>query len=292
MSRTIVRYAGAAAFLAAAGPLLLRREALNSLILGVALAQSRRVQPHRRRPALYLTVDDETGPVLAALSTAGVRLLLAEDSDPDEAAPAALAAKLLASPRLVPSVFAEASLSRRFADGWSAASGQPATAGEQQRLLALTAVNIPGRLPGEQLRPATEGEVELLSGWLQAFQTSTAHHDAADLETARLIVDGLVARQDLHVWAIGDAPGQPVAMATRSRPTPHGIAISHVYTPPAARGHGYATACVAHLSRALLESGRQFCTLFVNVDNAAADAIYRRLGYQPLAEFIEYRLSL
>ena len=292
MSRTVNRYDDAAAFLAAAGPLLLRREALNSLILGVARAQSRRAQPHRRRSALYLTVDDATGLAVAALSTAGGRLLLTEDIALDKEALDTLVVELPALPRPLASVFAEAGLARRFADCWSAALGQPLRVVERQRLLSLSAATIPGQLPAGWLRPATVDEIELLSGWLLAFQTSTTHHDPGDQETTRLIVDGLVARRDLYVWAVGeDTLGRPVSMATRSRPTPHGIAISLVYTPPAERGHGYATACVAHLSRALLESGWQFCNLFVNVDTTAADAIYRRLGYRPLADFSEYRLG-
>lgn len=287
MSPHAFRHRDAAGFLAAAESWLLAREAHNSLILGVALAQSRQTHTRRRRPAIYLTVSDATGPVLAAVSTAGIRLLLAGDDTADEDALDALIERL---PRPVPEVFAEEGLARRFAARWSAATGQPATMGQRQHLLRVAAMALPPQLPPGRLRPATAREAETLSDWLFAFQAATAHHDTGDREAASMIVDGLLARKDIYVWVVGEgASERPVSMAIRSRPTAHGIAISYVYTPTAERGHGYATACVAHFSRSLLDEGWQFCTLFVDDNNVTARNIYHRLGYRPIAEFVEHR---
>ena len=54
---------------------------------------------------------------------------------------------------------------------------------------------------------------------------------------------------------------QPVSMAARVRDLPDGAAVSYVYTPPEARGRGYATHVVHAVTRRILEEGRSFATL-------------------------------
>ena len=76
--------------------------------------------------------------------------------------------------------------------------------------------------------------------------------------------------------------GGPVSMASATGPTPNGIRVNGVYTPPEHRGRGYATACVAALSARLLAEGRRFCFLFTDAANPTSNAIYQRIGYVPL----------
>ena len=294
MSYTVTRHDDATALLAAAEPFLLQREALNSLILCVARSSARgsRAEPAaRRRRPLYLTVSGPGGPTLIARSTAGKRLLLAGDGAPKDAALAALIAALRAGPGIVPALFAQESLALRFAKQWSAVSGRTPAVIERQRLLQVAAVTLPSDCPPGRLRPATVRESDLLGDWLMAFQHGTGHHDAGDRYATGVLIDGLLARKDLYVWDVGDRQTpRPVAMAARGRPTARGIAISHVFTPPEERGHGYAAACVAHLSQLLLASDWQFCTLFVDTANEAA-GVYDQIGYQHLADFAAYQFD-
>lgn len=295
MSYTVTRHDDATALLAAAEPFLLQREAHNSLILGVARAQQRtgRAEPApRRRRSLYLTVGGPAGPALVALSSAGRRLLLADDGAANDAALDVLVVALHAAPGAIPTLFAEEGLARRFAERWTRATGQSASLIERQHLLQLTAVTIPPDCPPGRLRPATVRESELLGDWLMEFQGITRHHDAEDRHAAGVLVDGLLARKDLYVWDAGDnATPRPVSMAARGRTTARGVAVNLVYTPPEESGRGYATACVAHLSQLLLASDWQFCTLFADAANAATRTLYARIGYQLIAAFTAYRFD-
>lgn len=106
-------------------------------------------------------------------------------------------------------------------------------------------------------------------------------------EEARRGVDLRVAAGDVLLW---EDEGRPVSIASRARPTVNGVTINFVYTPPALRGRGYATACVAHLSQQELDRGREFCTLFADLANPTSNGIYLRIGYEPLGEFIEIDL--
>ena len=89
----------------------------------------------------------------------------------------------------------------------------------------------------------------------------------------------------LGVW---DDDGA-VSMASSNRPTPNGTSINLVYTPPERRGRGYASACVAALSGRQLDAGKRFCTLFTDRANPTSNAIYRRIGFRPIADFAEVR---
>jgi hypothetical protein len=81
-------------------------------------------------------------------------------------------------------------------------------------------------------------------------------------------------------------------MASRARPTAYTIAINLVYTPPDQRGRGYASACVAHLSQRLLDSGYERCTLFTDATNRTSNHIYQEIGYRPVMEYAEYQFAM
>ena len=65
-------------------------------------------------------------------------------------------------------------------------------------------------------------------------------------------------------------------------PTPSGIRIGPVYTPPELRRRGYASALVAALTASLLESGRRLCFLFTDLANPTSNSIYQQVGYRPV----------
>lgn len=88
----------------------------------------------------------------------------------------------------------------------------------------------------------------------------------------------------LLLWVDG---GEPRSMAAAMGSTPNGDRIGYVYTPPELRGHGYASAITAALTRRILESGRRFCFLYTDVANATANAIYPRLGYRAVGEVVD-----
>jgi predicted GNAT family acetyltransferase len=84
---------------------------------------------------------------------------------------------------------------------------------------------------------------------------------------------------------------QPVSMAGWAGRTERGVRVNFVYTPPEHRYNGYATACVAALTRRLLHEGQTFCCLFADLSNPTANAIYQRIGYGPVCDLSDYILS-
>ncbi len=66
--------------------------------------------------------------------------------------------------------------------------------------------------------------------------------------------------------------------------------IGPVYTPSEFRGHGYASALTAHVTREILASGSQAC-LNTDLANPTSNKIYAAIGYRPVADFLGFAFS-
>jgi hypothetical protein len=149
------------------------------------------------------------------------------------------------------------------------------------RLYELNSVELPATAQG-CLRKAVPQDLERLAAWWQAASIEMgmkADPEETGKTAALRIGDG-----DVFVWE----DGEPVSMACKTRPTRRGISVGMVYTPPDRRSSGYATACVGELSRMLLREGRDYCALFADLDNPVSNSIYRKIGYRPVADCLEY----
>jgi predicted GNAT family acetyltransferase len=258
------------AFLEAAGPLLLADEARNNLILGVAgtLAASPDRYPERR----FWVALDGGEPVAAALRTPPYNLILARPRD--DAALAALAAGIEEE---LPGIVAAHPEVDEFTRLWARVRGITPRVLREQGVYALECVQpVPGA-PGAS-RVATRHDEQLLLDWMLAFGLEVLAEDDPGRTEARAVVRHRLGGDDGGFLLWEDA-GQAVSVSGWGGPTPNGVRIGPVYTPPELRGRGYATALVAELSQSLLDRGRRFCFLYTDLANPTSNAIYERIGY-------------
>jgi len=82
---------------------------------------------------------------------------------------------------------------------------------------------------------------------------------------------------------------EPVSMVRKAGKTPNGNFVNYVYTPPSLRRKGYATECVAKLSKLLLEEGNKYCFLFTDLSNPTSNSIYQKIGYRPVIDENHYK---
>jgi GNAT superfamily N-acetyltransferase len=146
------------------------------------------------------------------------------------------------------------------------------------RLYELGTLELGPSAPGRP-RLATLDDRPTLIEWSHDFagDTDTGGGPTPDA-VERIIASGR--------WWVWDDNG-PVSMV-RSSEIAAGVArVQHVYTPPEHRGNGYATASVGHLSRVLTDRGLR-CVLYTQLSNPTSNAIYRALGYEPIAEVLGY----
>ncbi len=277
------RFDTAMAFLDTAGTFLCRDEAGHNLLLGIAAGLRDAGAP-----------DDEPAPYLAAV-VAGSRVVGASVMTPprglvlshvdDPAAVDLLAHDLYQFYPTLPTVLGPDESAHPFTHAWCDLSGQPGRLRVAERVYQVETV-VPVRdVPGH-LRRAAADDRALLIAWMAAFGREALGEDngpgAARVVDRRLTAP--TASAGLYLWH----DGRPASLIGYSGPTPHGIRIGPVYTPPPLRGHGYASAGVAATSQLLLDEGRRWCFLFTDRANPTSNHIYQAIGYRPVCDVDEY----
>ncbi len=157
---------------------------------------------------------------------------------------------------------------------------------EHTRLYLLGELREPDAVPG-RARPATPADLDVCLAWWEAFEVDAAEQAGRDGSHGPL--EPQDAEQMLARIARGrvvlreDEQGEVVHLTGVSPPSFGVVRVGPVYTPAAHRGHGYAGATVAHVSRGLLETGVQVC-LFTDQANPVSNKIYTALGFEPLVD--------
>ncbi len=277
-------YTHPADLLAHVRPLLEQHEALNNLLLGVL--QRLVEHPERTRDAPFLGVVDVAGqPRLAGVITPPHGILLSSDLDDVTGALHMLADHLAEHGWTVPGVVGPAAVAAAFAHIYAQRTGRTPGIFKHLRCYEVRQVIPPPPVDGF-LRRAQTADSPGLTAWANDFTREMRENEPP--EKIAGMIAWRIANGSLYVW---DRDGLPVCMLALTRPTRHGITLTQVYTPPELRNRGYAGAAVAQLSKKLLDEGRQFCTLFTDLDNPVSNSIYTKVGYMPLGDFDEYRFS-
>ena len=284
----IERLDDAEAFLAAAEPLLLADEARHNLILGIAGTIRDAPGRYPERSLWLARAGREV--VAAALRTPPFNLVLARPRS--EEALGALAEAVAGEE--FPGVVAAEPEVYEFAERWSRLAGAAVRTSMRQGVYALEQVQPLPAAPGSA-RVATADDRALGVRWWTAFAEEVLHEGGPGREDAEENVSHRLS-SPTGGFLLWEDEGRPVSVAGWGGPTPNGIRIGPVYTPPELRGRGYATALTAELSQRLLDGrlfdgGRRFCFLYTDLANPTSNAIYERIGYRRVAESAEIVFS-
>ena len=261
------------AFLARVQPFLSQREAENNLPLGLIAGIIDGVQSYSGEPPLLASVENDGGIQLVALRTPPMNIVLSTAARDD--ALSLLARELHAAGHRIPGIVAPSHEAELFATAWNHLAGTKTRRVQSQRIYRLDRVTAPAKVRGH-LRRCEEADRAIAAEWIPAFNRDVGEHDVP-ADPDRFIGK---PNEGLFFWI----DERPVSMAGFSGPTPNGIRIGRVYTPPELRGRGYASACVAALSQHLLDSGRKFCFLYTDLANPTSNRIYQVIGYRPVCD--------
>jgi len=264
-----------------AGAFLSAREAENNLVLGLTAG----LKAGRSWGPTYFGLVRDGEHVVGVALRAGLYLIITAGTSDD-------ALRILIDDAVVatadaPGIIGPKDLARRAVQQWTARTRQSARVTMNERIYALSRVIPPRPAPGH-MRVARPTDLDVVAEWFHAFGVEAQPHLASSAVDARANAEGWIARGGLRVWEDG---GTAVSMAGASGPTPKGIRVGAVYTPPAMRRRGYASALVAALSQEHLDAGKTFCFLYTDLANSTSNKIYQAIGYDPVCDVDEYRFD-
>ena len=279
---TARRFTDPSEFLAAAEPLLLADEARHNLILG--LAGTLRDQPGYYPGFNLWLVERDSIPVAAALRTPPFGLVLAEPAD--EEALRSLADAIADDGVDLPGVVGALPEVDRFADAWESLRNVRRRARRTQGLYQLRELRPVTGVSGRP-RVATDDDTPLLVAWVDAFVAEALPETPSPASESERMVEARLSREEsgILLWEDDDAP---VSLASWGSPTPTGIRIGPVYTPPEHRKRGYGSAVTAAVSSAQLARGRRYCFLYTDLANPTSNKIYIDIGYERVCDAVDY----
>lgn len=260
-------------------PWLLRNEPEYNLPL--ALIEWISKGNHRFDEPLFLASIEDQGKVVGC-AWRTPPMLLGIAHAPEEAIPL-LAERLAGVYPSLPAVLAAEGTARSFADHWSRLTGCMSTMGLRERIYGLERVENSRPVPEGRFRPAEEDDLPLLVEWMERFAVEIGV-PSGDQRTR---TENLIRSQDLFLWE----DSTPRCMAGVAGRSPNGIRVGYVFTPPESRSQGYARQTVALLCARALAEGSRFCFLYADLANPASNAVYRQVGFKPVADVLEIRFS-
>jgi GNAT superfamily N-acetyltransferase len=263
-------------FLDVAARFLAENEAENTIVLGAALSRMHRP----KSDGLMVVARDGDILRLVAMMTPPHALALSA-GDP-EAVPCLVEALREARTR-PPGVSGIEPMAEGFAAVWTNRERAVAERGLQMILYRSNRVATPENIPGE-LRTAAILGVDWLAAWQRRFAEQTGLSAAERAADMQAVAAARVSRGEMVFLGRPRAAG--IERCLRAHHARRGRRrINAVVTLEQERGKGYASTCVAALSRRLLDRGWRHCLIFADRDNPMTIRMYPRLGYKEIAAF-------
>ncbi len=104
------------------------------------------------------------------------------------------------------------------------------------------------------------------------------------LDSIRSKYEAIINNKNLAFWCVN---GEYVSMMSFMR-VGELSRIASVFTPKEYRGHGYASALIAEISKKLLDEGCEVCCLNADASNPTVNSMYQKIGYELVTDVVFY----
>jgi len=163
-----------------------------------------------------------------------------------------------------------------FARCWKELRGQEFRQTVAKRLHRLERL-VPHHAIGTP-RLAALPDLGLCLDWELAFMTDVGEEPRADTERLRQAIRA----GQRWLWEVG---GEPVSMVGHMAAIAGIGRVGPVYTPPAFRSRGFASALTTHVTKKLVDHGFDAC-LYTDLSNPTSNKVYAAIGYRPVADLL------
>ena len=273
----IVEYQSPQLFLNDSEPFLEKKEIENNLILGICNGFT------EQRPApdgcIFINAFSGNEVKAASIKTAA-KAIIAGDANIKE-----LAGYYREKNIDLKGVFGESAYVGEFSDFY----GRQPFVDMTLIVHKLTTINKMPLAPG-RFEMADSQDAALIAAWSMTFEEEKDPAVRKSKEEVLKITESKIASGDIFRWTDN---GSLVCMAAINRKTKNAGIVGLVYTPEEYRGKGYAASHVQQLSEYILRKGFAYCGLFTDKANPTSNHIYKKIGYEAVAEFMDigYRLK-
>ena len=261
-----------------AKPILVQKEDVNSLFLGVLEG----IKSGQYENPFMATIEENDSVIAVFQMTPPHPLNIIIDESRLEECLDVLINNLLALKIEIPSIISLKPWAYRFASKWEKETGMTTKLVMDQGLYRLDRVDETlEKSPGNWLF-AEEKHRQLIEEWYYLFAVEAGvpiPSSTAIQESVAKMVDN----QEVFLW---EDKGEIVSMMKKSRPTKQGITVSLVYTPKDKRRKGYARTLVAAISSELLKDF-SFCVLYTDMMNPTSNKIYKEIGYVKIVDSVQ-----
>ena len=271
----IVEYRTPQLFLADNEVFLEKREIENNLILGICngFADKTKVQ----EGCVFISANDGAGIQAVSIKTAAKAIITGETTDNRYIKE--LAEYYRERDIDLKGVFGE----DPYVSWFSYFYGKQPTIDMTLLVHRLTVVNNLPVAPG-RFEMADYKDVDLIADWSMVFEEEKDPAVRKSKDQILKITEGKIAAGDVFRWT---NQGAIVSIAAINRRTRNAGIVGLVYTPEEHRRQGYATSLVQRLSTHILQNGFKYCGLFTDKANPTSNHIYRKIGYEPIAEYLD-----
>jgi GNAT superfamily N-acetyltransferase len=179
------------------------------------------------------------------------------------------------------------SAARAFTAAWESRLAVRGRLDLTERLYRLAELRPPVGVAGSH-RIATGADHEWLAERVEDFFVE-AFGDTRDIAAGRrYVADALTGGGRFVVWVVDD---RPVSMALVRRPAAGASRLGPVHTSMQARGRGFGSAVTAAAADLARRSGAAEVVLFTDLADPVPNAIYQRIGFEPVADMLRIRFD-
>lgn len=267
-------------------PFLIKYEAENNLPLAILISLKRNKDHYGKEAPLLFSLIDKKKIELIALKTPPHDLIISYTDNLD--AISILVDELYERGEKLPGVLSFKAAADMFAKLWCEKNNLKNNLFRKERVYQLNQVSE-DCLGNRIFSMASKTHQALVLKWAEEMiKEALINYNDNDVQrTKRRFTDEF--DQNKSSFYILFDNNEPVSIARRAGKTPNGNFVNLVYTPPSLRRRGYATECVAKLSKLILEEGNKYCFLFTDLSNPTSNSIYQKIGYRPVIDENHYK---
>ena len=267
-------------------PFLLAREAENNLLLKILISLKENIHDIGKKRPLLFSLTDNDDVKLISLRTPPHDLLISYTDNLDTID--VLVEELTKRNEKLPGVLSFKKAADKFTELWCERKLLKPHLLRKERIYKLVEVSK-DTIGNRQFSIASKTHQKIVLKWAEEMlKEALADATEDDIEQTTNHLRKEFEENKSKMFLLFD-DNEPVSMVRKAGKTPNGNFVNLVYTPPSLRRNGYATECVAKLSKQLIEEGNKYCFLFTDLSNPTSNSIYQKIGYRPVIDENHYK---